>query len=77
MKAMETLLLLPLPTGEWTERCLVAFVEHQSKSREPHSTRIKALQGVIKALENRGFPAISKRAAHATVTVRYAHSCHK
>ena len=74
---MNILLLLPLPTREWTEKCFVAFVVLLARSTEWDSTRIRALQDVIKALEHRGYPSISEGPAQATVMVRYTYSHHQ
>lgn len=70
MEAFRILLMRPLPTREWTEKCFVAFLLLLSRSEFSDSKRIRTLRGVIDALEKRGYPSISARTAHATVIVR-------
>lgn len=69
MEAFRILLMHPLPR-EWTEKCFVAFVLLLGRSEYSDSKRIRTLRGVIDALEKRGYPSISAKAAHATVIVR-------
>lgn len=69
MEAFRILLLRPLPR-EWTEKCFLAFLLLLSRSEYSDSKRIRTIRGVIDALEKRGYPSISARAAHATVIVR-------
>ncbi|KAJ5392935.1 hypothetical protein N7465_011909 [Penicillium sp. CMV-2018d] len=66
MEAFRILLLRPLPR-EWTEKCFLAFLLLLSRSEYSDSKRIRTIRGVIDALEKRGYPSISARAAHATV----------
>ncbi|KAI2695314.1 hypothetical protein CBS147332_9413 [Penicillium roqueforti] len=67
MEALRRLLMRPLPAGEWTEKCFVAFLLLLSRSDLSDSTRIQALQDVIDSLERRGYPSFSSRASHATL----------
>ncbi|KAJ6177747.1 hypothetical protein N7519_008208 [Penicillium mononematosum] len=67
MEAFRILLMRPLPTKEWREKCFVAFLLLLSRSEFSDSKRIRILRGVIDALEKRGYPSISTNAAHATV----------
>ncbi|KAJ5375766.1 Meiosis specific protein SPO22 [Penicillium concentricum] len=67
MEALRILLMRPLPSREWTEKCFVAFTLLLSRSECSDSIRIRTLRGVIDALEQRGYPSISASAAHATV----------
>ncbi|CAG8897027.1 unnamed protein product [Penicillium egyptiacum] len=67
MEAFRILLMRPLPTREWTEKCFVAFILLLSRSEVSDSKRIRTLRAVIDALEKRGYPSISASAAHATV----------
>ncbi|KAJ5260252.1 hypothetical protein N7505_009633 [Penicillium chrysogenum] len=67
MEAFRILLMRPLPTKEWREKCFVAFLLLLSRSELPDSKRIRILRGVIDALEKGGYPSISTNAAHATV----------
>ncbi|KAJ5471687.1 hypothetical protein N7530_009044 [Penicillium desertorum] len=67
MEAFRILLMRPLPTKEWREKCFVAFLLLLSRSEFSDSKRICILRGVIDALEKRGYPSISTNAAHATV----------
>ncbi|KAK4866066.1 hypothetical protein LT330_008806 [Penicillium expansum] len=67
MEAFRILLMRSLPTREWTEKCFVAFLLLLSRSEVSDSKRIRSLRCVIDALEKRGYPSISARAAHATV----------
>jgi hypothetical protein len=76
MEALNSLLLLPLPTRGWTEKCFIAFTILLVRSQEWDSTRIQSLQGVMEALDHRGYPSISERAAQAIVMVLYGHSRH-
>lgn len=76
MEAMNSLLLLPLPTREWTEKCFIAFTMLLARSKELDSTRIQSLQGVMEALDHRGYPSISAGAAQAIVMVLYGYSRH-
>lgn len=69
MEAFRILLTRPLPR-EWTEKCFVAFLLLLGRSEYSDSKRIRTLRGVIDALEKRGYPSISAKAAHATVIVR-------
>ncbi|KAJ9491475.1 hypothetical protein VN97_g1778 [Penicillium thymicola] len=66
MEAFRILLMRPLPR-EWTEKCFVAFLLLLSRSEYPDFNRIRTLGGVIDALEKRGYPSISARAAHACI----------
>ncbi|KAJ5394574.1 uncharacterized protein N7487_012215 [Penicillium crustosum] len=66
MEAFRILLMRPLPR-EWTEKCFAAFLLLLSRSEYSDSKRIRNLRGVIDALEKRGYPSISAKAAHATV----------
>lgn len=68
MEAFRILLMRPLPR-EWTEKCFAAFLLLLSRSEYSDSKRIRNLRGVIDALEKRGYPSISAKAAHATVIV--------
>jgi hypothetical protein len=70
MEALRLLLLSPLPAGEWTEKCLVAFTLLLSRSVCSDSMRIANFQSMIEVLERRGIPPITTRAAHAIVIVR-------
>ncbi|KGO73909.1 Meiosis specific protein SPO22 [Penicillium italicum] len=67
MEAFRILLMRPLPTRDWTEKCFVAFLLLLSRSEFSDSKLIRNLRCVIDALEKRGYPSISARAAHATV----------
>ncbi|KAJ5855132.1 hypothetical protein N7534_007675 [Penicillium rubens] len=67
MEAFRILLMRPLPTKEWREKCFVAFLLLLSRSELSDSKRIRILRGVIDALEKGGYPSISTNAAHATV----------
>ncbi|KAJ5173573.1 Meiosis specific protein SPO22 [Penicillium coprophilum] len=67
MEALRILLMRPLPSREWTEKCFVSFTLLLSRSECSDPMRIRTLRGVIDALEQRGFPSISANAAHATV----------
>ncbi|OQE34720.1 hypothetical protein PENCOP_c016G07080 [Penicillium coprophilum] len=67
MEALRILLMRPLPSREWTEKCFVSFTLLLSRSESSDPVRIRTLRGVIDALEQRGFPSISANAAHATV----------
>ncbi|KAJ5847259.1 hypothetical protein N7455_011216 [Penicillium solitum] len=66
MEAFRILLTRPLPR-EWTEKCFVAFLLLLGRSEYSDSKRIRTLRGVIDALEKRGYPSVSAKAAHATV----------
>lgn len=69
MEAFRILLMRPLPTREWTEKCFVAFLLLLSRSDISDSKRIRNLRCVIDTLEKRGYPSIGAKAAHATVIV--------
>ena len=69
MEALRRLLMRPLPAGEWTEKCFVAFLLLLSRSEMSDSARIHTLRDVIDALERRGYPSFSARTSHATVIV--------
>ncbi|EKV04023.1 hypothetical protein PDIG_83800 [Penicillium digitatum PHI26] len=72
MEAFRILLMRPLPTREWTEKCFVAFLLLLSRSDISDSKRIRNLRCVIDTLEKRGYPSIGAKAAHATVIVGFA-----
>ncbi|KAJ5441745.1 Meiosis specific protein SPO22 [Penicillium cf. griseofulvum] len=67
MEALRMLLMRPLPTTEWTEKCFISFMLLLSRLQCSHSMRICTLRSVLEALEQRGLPSISTGAAHASV----------
>lgn len=69
MEALRILLMGYLPR-EWTDKCFLAYLLLMSRSMNCRSTNIQYVQGVLKALEHRGYPSFSGRAAHAAVIVR-------
>jgi hypothetical protein len=74
---MDTLLHVPLPTREWTEKCLIAYVVILTRSKASDSIQISCFQGVIEALKDRGYPSVSGNAAQAIVIVLYGVSLYQ
>lgn len=69
MEALRILLMGYLPR-EWTEKCFLAYLLLMSRSMDWSSTRIQYVQGVLRALEHRGYPSFSGTTAQAAVIVR-------
>ncbi|KAJ5554788.1 Meiosis specific protein SPO22 [Penicillium sp. DV-2018c] len=68
MEALRILLMRPMPSHDWTEKCFVAFVLLMSRRPDTGLDGMSGLRDLIDDLEKRGFPDLSRSAAHATVT---------
>jgi hypothetical protein len=70
MEAVRILLMRPMPSHEWMEKCFVAFVLLMSRRPDTGWDGMAGLRDVVDNLEKRGFPDFSTSAAHAVVIVR-------